>query len=250
MSRKVLDNNVGASDVDAIMDSIIAQNPQLNAKIEQVYNDNNAYLCEVLRIYPYEDKAYVRVLNNNKNIFCNLSHEFLGGGMSIDYLPSGVEKVDKDFHYGKKYVEPFNDIYGIVLQVRWKNISDENVLLGYVNLYGSSDLKSSSNVGEISLKSGSSNISITNERVNIMTPSLFINGLPYDEPELKNYYDKSESDLIINSLNIGGDSGNDDPSQGGTNPPNYSEYVRKSDVRFNVSLEDNGTMIFNLSVGE
>ena len=33
-----------------------------------------------------------------------------------------------------------------------------------------------------------------------MTPNLFINGLRYDEPELKNYYDKNEMSIITNSL--------------------------------------------------
>ena len=200
MSRKVLDSNIGESDVDTIMNNIIAQNPQLNAQIEQVRNESNVFLCEILRIYPYEDKAFVKVLNNNKNIFCRLSHEILGNGMSINYIPNGVEETDDKHYIGKRYVKPFDNLYGIVIKVRWENLDNENVLLGYVNLHDSVELKSDSDKGEINIESGSSSISVDDERINIRTPALFVNGLPYNEPELENYYDKKESNIIANSL--------------------------------------------------
>ena len=93
MSRKVLDSNISDADVDTIMNEIIAQNPQLNAQIEKVHNENNAFLCKVLRLYPFEDKAYVKILNTGKGVFCRLSHEILGDGMSIDYLAmSGIAR--------------------------------------------------------------------------------------------------------------------------------------------------------------
>lgn len=197
MARTINDSHITEADVESLMDSIVAQNPHLNSRIEEVRNENNALLCEVLRIYPYDDTAYVRILDDGRKIYCKLSHEVLGNGMCIDYLPSGADKKDDD---GKKYIEPYDELFAIVLKVRWKNLSNENVLLGYVNIYGHDTLKSSNDVGEISIKSGSSQVSVTNERVNIMSPSLFINGLPFDEPELLNYYDKKETDLIIDSI--------------------------------------------------
>ena len=266
MSRKVLDSNIGENDVDIIMNNIIAQNPQLNAQIEQVRNENNIFLCRVLRIYSYEDKAYVKILNTNTNVFCRLSHEIIGSGMSIDYLPEGVEKLDTTFYRNKYYIEPYDDLYGIVMKVRWENLTDENVLIGYVNIHDKSDLKSNSDKGEISIKSGSSTISVDNERVNIMTPSLFINGLPYDEPELKNYYDKNESSIITNSLteqinnldeeinSINERIDNLPSGSGGSSDEDLSEYVRKDefldlfDVDFNYNwgnqlLNDDSIMI-------
>ena len=200
MSDRVLDSNLGDADIDALFDGIVAENPQLNAQIEQVRNSNNAYLCEVLRVYPYEDKALVRILNNDERVFCRLSHEVLGGGMCIDYLPLGVEKIDGNYLKDKSYIQPFDNLYGVMIKVRWLNKSDENVLFGYVNVYDKDNLKSSNNKGEISIKNGQSKLSVTNERVNIITPAFFINGLPYDEPELKNYYDKDEMNLIIDSM--------------------------------------------------
>lgn len=200
MSQKILDGSLGDADIDTIMDSIIAQNPQLNAQIESVRNESNVFLCEVLRVYQYEDKALVRILNNNKRVFCRLSHEILSNGMCIDYLPNGIEKTDNNYLIGKKYIQPFDEHYAIMIKVRWLNLKDENILLGYVNIYDRGELKTSNDKGELSLKSGSSMISVNNERVNIITPHLFINGLPYNEPELKNYFDKDETNVILNSL--------------------------------------------------
>ena len=198
--RKIMDSHISDADVESVMNSIVAQNPQLNSQIEQVRNENNALLCEVLRIYSYDDKAYVRILDSNKKVFCRLSHEFLGGEMCVDYLPNGVEKKDTSLMVGRDYIQPYDKLYAVLLKVRWENLKDEYVLLGYVNIYDNNNLKSSNDSGEISIKSGSSILSVDNERVNIMTPSLFINGLPYDKPELKNYYDKKETDIIIDSL--------------------------------------------------
>lgn len=200
MSRKVLDSNIGDSDIEYIFDNIVAKNPQLNAQIEKVHNESSIFLCEILRIYPYEDKALVKILNNGKTTFCRLSHEVLSEDMNINYLPNGNEDYDNEYFRGKRYIKPFNRIYGIVVKVRWMNYDDENVLISYVNIEDTADLKSRSDKGEVSLQSGESIISIDNERVNIMTPSLFINGLPHDEPELKNYYDKKEVNMIMESI--------------------------------------------------
>lgn len=200
MSRKVLDSHFGDNEVDAIMDNIIAQNPQLNAQIEKVHNESSIFLCKILRIYSYEDKVYVKILNSGKNVFARLSHEIMSSDMSIDYLPKGTVKVDKELFKDKKYVVPYDDLYGIVMKVRWENLDDENVVISYVNIHDNGDLKNSSEDGELFLKSGASSISVDDERINIMTPSLFINGLPYTEPKLDNYYDKNETNIITNSL--------------------------------------------------
>ena len=198
--RKILDYNIGESDVRTVLNRLVADNPQLNAQIETVHNETNTYLCQVLRIYPYEDKALVKIIDTNTNVFCRLSHEILGNGMCVDYLPNGIEKEDKTDYVGKRYVQPFDNLYGILIKVRWNNLSDENVLLGYVNIHDNNELKSSNDMGEVSIKSGSSIISVDDKRINIMTPSLFVNGLPYNEPELDNYYDKKEINVITDSL--------------------------------------------------
>ena len=54
-------------------------------------------------------------------------------------------------------------------------------------------LKSSIGDGEINLKSGKSSISVTDERVNILCPELFVNGLPFSNPDFENYYTINET---------------------------------------------------------
>lgn len=198
--KKVSYESMGHDEISRIMNDIIAQNPYLNDEIEKVSNKSNMFLCKILRLYPYDDKALVKLIDTGKNIFCRLSHEIIGNGLSIDYTYDGVEQEDKDYLIGRRYIRLYDVLYGIVVKVRWENLIDENVLIGYANVGNISDLKSSSDKGEVSIKSGSSIISVTDERVNIMTPSLFINGLPFDEPNLKNHYDKNETNIIINSL--------------------------------------------------
>ena len=135
-------------------------------------------------------------------------------------------------------------------KVRWFNLDDENVLLGYVNVYDDYDLKSDSDTGEISIKSGSSILSVDDERVNIMTPSLFINGLPYDEPELQNYYDKTETDVITNTLTESinqVDSRIDNLTIGNFD---LSDYVKKNDVDLKFNLESNGYVTIGINVGD
>ena len=67
--RTALGSNLGEADFDRLFDSIIGSNPHLNNKIREVHNESNVFLCLVLRIYPYEDKAWVRILNNDNKVF-------------------------------------------------------------------------------------------------------------------------------------------------------------------------------------
>lgn len=244
MSRKVLDSHIGENEVDTIMNNIIAQNPQLNAQIEKVHNESNVFLCKILRIYNYEDKVYVKILNTGTNTFARLSHEIMGSNMSIDYLPKGSEKIDEDKFKGKKYIVPYDDLYGIVIKVRWNNLDDENVVISYVNIHDNGDLKSSSEDGEILLKSGSSSIGIDDERINIMTPMLFINGLPYNEPKLDNYYDKNETNIITNSLKELIKTSNNNSSSGNVD---LSEYEVDLDMNFGLFGFDD-TITINTSL--
>lgn len=201
MSRRVLDGNYGDTSAEELLDYIVAQNPQLNAEIKKVHDESNVFLCKILRIYPYEDKALVKILDTGKNIFCRLSHEIMGREISIDYLPNGKKSTDTKLFKNKEYITPYDNLYGVIIKVRWENLTDENVLISYVNFKDNHELKSDSEIGEINVSSGSSSISIDDDRINITSPALFINGLPYEEPKLKNYYDKKEADLISNTLN-------------------------------------------------
>lgn len=189
MVKGVLDSTSTSSDFYTVFDNIVATNPQLNKNIEDVRRETNLFLVRVLRFYPIRDLAFVEELGSKKRYYCHLTHEMLSYEVSFNCMCDGsVENGDK---LGT-YVKPYNAIYGIVANVRFKGTTDEKCLLSCLNYGNNNELKSSVRNGEIRIVSGDSTISLTGERINLMTPQLFINGLPYDKPKLENYYDKTE----------------------------------------------------------
>lgn len=193
MTRGVLDSTSTSSDFYTVFDNVVATNPHLNKVITEVRNETNIFLVKILRFYTFRDMAYVEELNTNKKYYCHLTHEMLSYEVSFNCMCDGtVKSGDK---YGT-YVKPKSNIYGIVADVRFKGNIDKKCLLSCLNYDDDNQLKSNVRNGEIRLVSGESTLSITRDRINLMTPRLFVNGLPYDEPKLANYYDKTEINTI------------------------------------------------------
>lgn len=192
MVRGALDGTSTSSDFYTVFDNIVATNPHLNKTIDDVRNETNLFLVKVLRFYTHRDLAYVQELGSGKKYFCHLTHEMLSYEVSLNCMCDGNVKSGK---FGT-YVEPYSNIYGVVADVRFKDNTDEKCLLCCLNYGNDNQLKSNVGNGEIKLVSGDSSLSLTRERINLMTPKLFINGLPFDEPNLKNYYDKTEISTI------------------------------------------------------
>lgn len=193
MVKKALDGTSTTNDFYTVFDNVVATNPQLNKTITEVRNENNLFLVKVLRFYTRRDMAYVEELDSGKKYYCHLTHEMLSYEVSLNCMCDG--NVHSDAKYGT-YVKPSSNIYGVVGNVRFKGISDEKCLLCCLNYNDNNKLRSDVRNGEIRLTSGNSNISLTKERINITTPRLFVNGLPYEEPKLDNYYDKTEINTI------------------------------------------------------
>ena len=193
MVKGLLDSTSTSNDFYTVFDNLVATNPQLEKTITEVRNESNIFLCKVLKFYPYRDMAYVQLLDDGSKHYCHLTHEMLSYEVSLNCMCDGSVKTDNV--YGS-YVEPFNDIYGIVANVRFRGSTDEKCLLSCLNYDDNNDLKSSVRNGEIKFVVGDSTLSLTRSRINLMTPTLLVNGLPYDEPNLKNYYDKSEINTI------------------------------------------------------
>lgn len=193
MARKALDGTSTSSDFYTVFDNVVASNPQLNKVITDVRNESNLFLVRVLRFYTHRDMAFVMELDSGNKYYCHLTHEMLSYEVSLNCMCNGIVK--SDTRYGS-YVEPFSQIYGIVADVRFKGNVDEKCLLACLNYDDDNQLKSNVGTGEIRLDSGESTVSLTNDRVNIITPRLFVNGLPYEEPKLANYYDKTEINTI------------------------------------------------------
>lgn len=197
MVRKAFDSTITSSDFYTVFDSVVATNPQLNKVITEVRNESNLFLVRVLRFYTYRDMVYVEELNSGDKYYCHLTHEMLSYEVSFNCMCDGT--VESDATYGT-YVKPFSKIYGIVADVRFMGNIDKKCLLACLNYGDDNQLKSNVRNGEIRLSSGESTVSVTRDRVNITTPRLFVNGLPYDEPKLANYYDKTEISTTISLL--------------------------------------------------
>ena len=193
MVKGLLDSTSTSSDFYTVFDNLVASNPQLEKTITEVRNETNLFLCKVLRFYTIRDLCLVRELNSGEEYMCHLTHEMLSYEVSLNCMCDGNVKQDKN--YGS-YIEPFSDIYGVVANVRFKGTTDEKCLLSCLNYKSNNDLFSSVRNGEIRLKVGNSTLSLTGSRINLMTPTLLVNGLPYNEPELKNYYNKDEVSTI------------------------------------------------------
>lgn len=200
MARKALDSNVTDNDFRTVFDNEVARNPVINRQITDVRNSNNLYLCVVLRFYPHKDMAYVKLLDGGKRYFCYLSHEMLSNEVSLNVLCQGTVKSNVE---DGTYIEPYSKIYAVMGEVRWTGTTDERVLLGCVNYKSDKSLMSGVNTGEIKLKVGDNYISITKDWINIYTDNLYVNGLPYNKPELGNYYNKDETSIMVSSLSEG-----------------------------------------------
>lgn len=193
MVKGVLDSTSSSTDFYTLFDNLVATNPHLENVITDVRNETNLFLVKVLRFYTSRDLAYVQEFNTNDKYLCHMTHEMLSYEVSINCMCEG--SVKHDVNYGT-YVEPYSDIYGIVANVRFKGSTDEKCLLSCLNYNSDNALMSNVRNGEIRLNVGESTLSLTRNRINLMTPTLIVNGLPYDEPKLNNYYDKSEINTI------------------------------------------------------
>lgn len=205
MVKGVLDSTSTSNDFYTLFDNLVATNPQLEKQFVEVRNETNLFLCKVLRFYTTRDLCLVRELNTNDEYVCHMTHEMLSYEVSLNCMCDG--SVKHDLNYGT-YIEPYNDIYGVVANVRFRDNVDEKCLLQCLNYQSDKSLFSNVRNGEIRLNVGDSTLSLTRNRINLMTPTLIVNGLPYNEPKLANYYDKTEigtiksdSDAQIQELN-------------------------------------------------
>jgi len=193
MVKGVLDSTSTSNDFYTLFDNLVATNPQLEKQFVEIRNETNLFLCKVLRFYTTRDLCLVKELNTNDEYMCHMTHEMLSYEVSLNCMCDG--SVKHDTIYGS-YVEPFSDIFGVVANVRFRDNVDEKCLLQCLNYQSDKSLFSNVRNGEIRLNVGDSTLSLTRNRVNLMTPTLIVNGLPYNEPKLANYYDKTEISTI------------------------------------------------------
>lgn len=152
--------------------------------------------CRVLRVYNTRQEVYVQIISNKKKVKAKILNPFLSEQVNISFTIDGIIHNDEKGYY----IEPYEKLYGCIMEFKDKSTKgNDYCFLGFMDV-NTTALNSNSVKGEILIKVENNYISITEERVNIKAENLFINGLPYDSPHLKNYYTKKEVDKLIHEL--------------------------------------------------
>lgn len=100
--------------------------PGVNQKIKKAVNDSKFKIGEMVKFYPYLDKAMVKV--DSKTIICKILHRF-GGDITDFYTPMG----DEDYCTVLKEpcIIPMATLECLILDV--DDSSNEQILVGYLN---------------------------------------------------------------------------------------------------------------------
>ena len=153
--------------------------------------------CRVLRVYNKRQEVSVEIISSKKEVTAKILNPFLSENVNISFTVDGVIHNDKKGYYITPYDE---DLFGVIMEFKDKSTKGADYcFLGFLDV-DTVSLNSNSVKAEILISVDDNYISINEERINIIAENLFINGLPYNEAELLNYYTKDEIDELINEL--------------------------------------------------
>ena len=157
---------------------------------DKIRSELELKIGEILKIYPYKDKCEVKIAGTNQKTTCLIAHDILSEGMNVSGFPKGTTTHEK----ADEVIIPLETIYGIILDVNTGK-KKQKCIVSYINL-DRPHTKNNAKNGEYKIQVGDNKISVTDKYININSKNLFVNGLPYDSPELQNYYSKTTIDNI------------------------------------------------------
>ena len=193
-------------------------------KLTNAVNDSLLRTGNITKVYPYLDKAEVKLHNVNKKVLCKFLHRF-GGGLLDLYTPSS-DRWEYDDNLKERYLVPRGDLHVVVARLH-DDDSDEDLLLGF---YQNEELVglNPANPGNLKLAAISGNnqhwikfgfdgldLRLPNDiTVNVGGPSDDMNDVDYavkddvyskdeidsmlpSECNLDNFYSKSEVDELL-----------------------------------------------------
>lgn len=143
--------------------------------VNHIKSTTGVRVGKVKRLYVGIGKMDVVLEDENRLVEAIYTYPLVAQDMMISFLPKGTEHT----HNGLHYIRPNPDLYVNVLH----SSNDEYVVLGF-NRRSSNE---SAVKGEISIKYGQTQITITDRYVSVNTEHLFINGSHhegYDEKRL------------------------------------------------------------------
>lgn len=157
---------------------------------DKIKSELELKIGEITKIYPYKDTCEVKIAGTNQKTTCLIAHDILSEGMNVSGFPKGTTTHEK----ADEVIIPLETIYGIILDVNTGK-KKQKCVVSYVNL-DRPHTKNNAKSGEYKIQVGDNKISVTDKYININSSNLFVNGLPYDSPELQNYYSKTTIDNI------------------------------------------------------
>ena len=97
-------------------------------KITNAVNDSLIRTGSITKVYPYLDKAEVKLHQSGKLLLCKFLHRF--GGELLDLYTPTAESWEFDDKLKERYIIPRGDLHVVVAKLHDED-SDENLLLGF-----------------------------------------------------------------------------------------------------------------------
>ena len=237
-----------------LMNTIVenAISDDVNRQIEKISRKDTIRSGVITKFYQYIDKAEVKLDNSGQLVLCKILHRF--GGDIIDfYTPlSDSESYDETLH--EPYVVPKAPQHVLVANINDED-SEEYLILGYYQNSeivgynpaspGNLKLMCLTETNQYWIKFGRGGLDYRGTT----TPSMIVGDEieDMDTFDITDNYSKSETytrtevdNLISNIQNTGSGSGN----------VNLNDYVKKSDVSVDMSLQTNGYIKIQLNIGD
>lgn len=145
------------------------------SQLQKKVTEESIKIGKVNKIYIGRDTLEIKIGDNK--VKCYANYNIFDTIANVSYTPQGNEGKDKIGYY----IKPLKTIYCVAAKLS----NDMYVNLGFID-------RNNSNVnfcrnGELIIQVGDNKISITEDRLNILSDNFFVNGLPFAEPELNNY---------------------------------------------------------------
>lgn len=194
---------------------------------------------KVIKFFKGSDKALVELNNLNKKVRCVMLHPMISEDMNISFIPKGIESLDEE--YNEYAITPYNPPNCLVMDINNGDNAGEMAIIGFIST-DTQKISTNAYEGEIRITVGETIVSITNDRVNIISNGVFWNGVNQKVPVLNNVYEKTETDKTVNTINNNLSAANNNIETIQNQLENLNLENSKSNICLTTNI-DNGTEI-------
>lgn len=148
---------------------LLSQEKSLDDLGEELRNELSAKKAVLKQVFYGTGKAIIEDQSTSELKTAYIIYSVNTPSTSITYCPEGMKGKNDA---GEEYINVSERII-----VDYVSIGDSNLILGYSN----NGVSAGTN-GNLTITSGENTISINKSLINVKSPNLIINGLPYDNP--------------------------------------------------------------------